>query len=78
MDANSLAYKHLKDAYFEIWLDVETPENLERIFEIAVILRPIEFAFNFSRVIRMTTTEEFEPYRGYIAEALRRFLSTVL
>ncbi|WEA24712.1 aminoglycoside phosphotransferase family protein [Rhizobium binxianense] len=78
LDANSLAYKHLKDAYFEIWLDVETPENLERIFEIAVILRPIEFAFNFSRVIRMTTTEEFEPYRGYIAEALRRFLSTVL
>lgn len=76
LDTNSLVYKHLKDAYFEIWLDVESSENLERIFEIARILRPIEFAFNFCRVVRMTIIEEFEPYRGYIAEALRRFLAT--
>lgn len=78
LDRDSLAYKRLKDAYFEIWLDFENAENLERIFEIARILRPIEFAFNFGRVARMVTTKEFESYEGYIAEALRQFLSSNL
>jgi hypothetical protein len=68
------SYMRLKGAYFEIWQDFESLENLDRIFEIARLLRPIEFAFNFCRVARMTTTKEFEPYGGNIAEALRKFL----
>ncbi|WFU01928.1 aminoglycoside phosphotransferase family protein [Rhizobium sp. CB3171] len=76
MDVGSSVYQGIKDAYFAIWLDLETPAQLERIFEIAQVLRPIEFAFNFRRVAKMTTTEEFEPYTGYIGEALRRFLSS--
>ncbi|WP_105386566.1 aminoglycoside phosphotransferase family protein [Neorhizobium alkalisoli] len=75
LNAESPEYKHLKDAYLEVWRDDESPENLGRVLGIAKVLRPIEFAFNFSRVARMTTKKEFEPYRGYIAEALRRFLS---
>ncbi|WFR97977.1 phosphotransferase [Rhizobium tumorigenes] len=64
LEIDSLVYKHLKDAYFEVWLDLENAENLERIFEIACILRPIEFAFNFSGVARMITKKEFDPYGG--------------
>lgn len=74
MDVGSPVYTGLKHAYFDVWLDLESLERQEHVFEIARVLRPIEFAFNFRRVVRMTTTQEFEPYRGYIGEALRRFL----
>ncbi|MGY5780286.1 phosphotransferase [Rhizobium sp. LEGMi135b] len=76
MDVGSPVYQGLKDAYFAVWLDLDPPAELERVFQIAQVLRPIEFAFNFRRVTKMTTTEEFGPYTGYIGEALRRFLSS--
>jgi len=76
MDVDSPVYQGLKDAYFAVWLDLETPAELERIFQIAQVLRPVEFAFNFRRVAKMTTIEEFELYAGYIGEALRWFLSS--
>ncbi|NTG90865.1 aminoglycoside phosphotransferase family protein [Agrobacterium rhizogenes] len=74
MDVGSPVYTALKNAYFEAWLDLESVERQEHVLEITRVLRPIEFAFNFRRVARMTTAQEFEPYRGYIGEALRRFL----
>lgn len=74
IDVGSPVYTGLKHAYFEAWLDLESLERQEHVFEIARVLRPIEFVFNFRRVVRMTTTQEFEPYRGYIGEALRQFL----
>jgi hypothetical protein len=77
MDVASPIYVALKHAYFEVWLDLENLERQERVFESARILRPVEFAFNFRRVVRMTTTKEFEPYRGYIGEALRQFLFNI-
>ncbi|EJK87288.1 MULTISPECIES: aminoglycoside phosphotransferase family protein [Rhizobium] len=74
MDVGSPVYTGLKRTYFDVWLDLESLERQEHVFEIARVLRPIEFAFNFRRVVRMTTAKEFEPCRGYIGEALRRFL----
>lgn len=77
LDVNSAIYRHIKEAYFEVWLGYECQENLEYIFEIAQILRHVEFVFNFRHVVKMTGVEAFEPYRGHIAAALRKFLTSI-
>lgn len=67
----------LKRAYFEAWLSQESLDQQERILSLVEILRPLEFAFNFRRVRDTTGAEGFQPYRGHIGAALRRFLGTL-
>lgn len=75
MDEKDRRYSVIRDAYLENWEEYASKKELLEAFVLANQLRPINFCLNFKRVKLCEGIEKFPQYNGYIAEALREFIS---
>jgi hypothetical protein len=62
-------------AYLEPWQPFAPMEILEEAFIVAERIRPVLFAINFCRVASCPGMETLGQFKGYIANALKEFIS---
>ncbi len=68
-------YQALTQAYLEEWQEYGDLNQLTDAFSASEYLRPILFCINFCRVASCPGMEELGEFKGYIATALREFIS---
>lgn len=73
-DAN---YGRLTEGYLDCWLDYADKATLHRALDLALQLRPIHFAINYSRLARNVGYRPDDYFAGWIAACLRRFAESV-
>lgn len=65
----------LTNAYLEEWQSFADIKTLNEAFKVSERIRPVLFATNFFRVASCPGMEELGEFKGYIADALRQFMT---
>lgn len=68
-------YHILCTAYLEAWRAYAPMDKLFEAFELSERLRPILFCINFCRVTSCKGMEKLGQFKGYIAQALKEYIS---
>lgn len=72
---SDVRYVFLRDAYLAKWLEYGSQATLLDAFALVQKVRPLYFTLNFSRVASCPGIAQFTQFQGYMAEALREFIS---
>ncbi len=70
-------YERLKTAYLQSWHKLARAETCERAFQLALQIRPVQFAVNYSRLAYNVRCEPANYHAGWIANVLRQFLTAI-